>query len=195
MIMGVAIAAATGGAATAQPADSGEPEPTGGDEAGPTINRINLRVGGATTDANGKPTICLEVRTWSRLSVEACGTGAGVLHDADGSEMAHFRLMWQAWGRPVGGGWLAGRGGGGFAELQLGDDAPGFQFGDPDADRLSVAGPEATGSIAWMRPIGRGVELIVDGTLGAAWLPGAGALVVPHDRLAPFASFELGVGW
>ena len=37
----------------------------------PTENRINLRLGGSTTDSTGRPTICVDVRIWRGLGVES----------------------------------------------------------------------------------------------------------------------------
>jgi hypothetical protein len=158
-------------------------------------NRINLRVGGASTDTTGVPTICMEVRAVARLSVEGCGTGSGFLHSQSGGEMAHFRAKWQVLGRVAGGGKLRLHGGVGFAELQLDADRPGFDFGSPRGSRIETAGPEGSLSLSWLRPMGAGWELIANTTGGLAWLPYADELAAPQDRAQPFVSFELGVGW
>ena len=158
-------------------------------------NRINLRVGGASTDTTGVPTICMEVRAVARLSVEGCGTGSGFLHSQSGGEMAHFRAKWQVLGRVAGGGKLRLHGGLGFAELQLDADRPGFDFGSPRGSRIETAGPEGSLSLSWLRPMGAGWELIANTTGGLAWLPYAHELSAPQDRAQPFVSFELGVGW
>jgi hypothetical protein len=158
-------------------------------------NRINLRVGAASTDTTGVPTICMEVRAVARLSVEGCGTGSGFLHSQSGGEMAHFRGKWQVLGRVAGGGKLRVHGGLGFAELQLDADRPGFDFGSPSDSRIETAGPEGSLSLSWLRPMGAGWELIANTTGGLAWLPYANELAAPQDRAQPFVSFELGVGW
>jgi hypothetical protein len=158
-------------------------------------NRVNLRVGGASTDTTGVPTICMEVRAVWRLSVEGCGTGSGFLHSQSGGEMAHFRAKWQAFGHVVGGGQLRVHGGVGFAELQLDADQPGFDFGSPRGSRIETAGAEGSLSLSWLRPMGAGWELIANATGGMAWLPHADELATPQDRAQPFVSLELGVGW
>lgn len=158
-------------------------------------NRVNLRLGGASTDTTGVPTICMEVRAVARLSIEGCGTGSGFLHDQSGGEMAHFRAKWQVLGRVAGGGALRLHGGLGFAELQLDADRPGFEFGTPRGDRIETAGPEGSLSLSWLRPMGAGWELIANATGGLAWLPHAHELVTPQERAQPFVSFEIGVGW
>jgi hypothetical protein len=160
-----------------------------------TGNRVNLRVGGASSDTTGVPTICMEVRAVSRLSVEGCGTGSGFLHSQSGGEMAHFRAKWQVLGRMAGGGELRLHGGVGFAELQLDADRPGFDFGSPRGSRIETAGPEGSLSLSWLRPMGAGWELIANTTGGLAWFPHAGELAAPQERAQPFVSFELGVGW
>lgn len=158
-------------------------------------NRVNLRVGGASTDTTGIPTICMEVRAVWRLSVEGCGTGSGFLHSQSGGEMAHFRAKWQVVGQVVGGGQLRLHGGVGFAELQLDADQPGFDFGRPEGSRIETAGAEGSLSLSWLRPMGAGWELIANATGGMAWLPHADELVAPQARAQPFLSLELGVGW
>ncbi|NVB82192.1 MAG: hypothetical protein HOV81_27675 [Kofleriaceae bacterium] len=163
---------------------------------GPTTNRINMRVGAATSDTTGRPTICLDVRVWSGLGVESCGTGQGVIHDEPGSELAHFRGTWSLLSKTTGTGTGRLRGGIGWAELQVGVDHPGFHFGSPDKDdRGSVAGPEATLQGQWMVPLGAGVEAIASFTAGVAVFASADELIVPKDNVQPFASVELGIGW
>jgi hypothetical protein len=157
-------------------------------------NRLNLRVGGASTDANGRPTICLEVRAWSALSMEGCGTGAGVLHGEDGAEMAHFRAKWRVDRRVAWGGLLQTQLGFGLAELQLGDDDPGFRI-RPSGRRVEAAGPEVSASVQWLRPVTQSWELMVTTTAGAAWIPGAGDLVEARSQAQPFVALDLGVGW
>lgn len=159
-----------------------------------TQNRINLRVGAASTDSNGRPTVCMEVRAVSRLSIEGCGTGSGVLHSASGGEMAHFRAKWRLDSRPVRRGLLRTHAGVGFAELQIDADEPGFVV-NPGPGSVEAVGPEASLSLQWLRPMGRGWELLVNTSAGMAWIPGAGELAEPQSTVQPFVSFELGVGW
>ncbi|MBA3820210.1 MAG: hypothetical protein H0X17_15060 [Deltaproteobacteria bacterium] len=171
-------------------------EPGSGERAAPTSNRINFRLGGATTDDTGRPTICLDVRVIAGFGIESCGTGQAILHNDPGREMAHFRATWAFFERttPHGVGKL--RAGAGFAELQVGVDHPGFNFGDPDArDRGSVAGPEAVVQGQWLVPLGVGVEAVASMTAGVAAFAEADKLVVPSDSVQPFVSFEIGVGW
>src|SRR6185503_10989873 len=98
-------------------ADGEALEPGAATAVQPTPNRINLRLGAASSDSTGRPVICLDVRVWSGLGVESCGTGQGVIHDEDGTELAHFRATFSFLerGTPTGTGRL--RGGVGWAEL------------------------------------------------------------------------------
>jgi len=177
-------------------ADGEAPEPGAGERAAPTTNRINLRIGTASTDRTGRPTICLDARIIAGLGVESCGTGQALIHDDPGREMAHFRATWTILTRHTGQGTGKLRAGAGFAELQVGVDHPGFQFDSPDArDRGSISGPEAVVQGQWLVPLRGGVEAIASVTAGAAAFANADQLVVPQRTVQPFVGFELGVGW
>lgn len=167
----------------------------GGSNDKPVENRLSLRLGGATTDTVGRPTICADVRIVSGFSVEACGTGAQLLHDEPGREMAHFRANYSflEGALPRGRGLL--RGGLGFAELQVGEDDAGFDFEGPAGKRGSVSGPEASISAQWLLPIAGDFEMIANATAGAAVFRNADQLIEPQDAVQPFVSFELGIGW
>jgi hypothetical protein len=168
----------------------------GTSRATPTPNRLNMRLGSATSDDTGRPTICLDVRIVRGFGIESCGTGQGVIHDEVGSELAHFRGTWSFFehATPTGTGRL--RGGIGWAELQVGVDHPGFKFGDPDSvDRGSVAGPEAAVQGQWLVPLGKGVEAIASFTAGVAVFASADKLIEPRSNVQPFASVEVGLGW
>lgn len=158
--------------------------------------RINMRLGTASTDRNGAPTICAEVRVWADLNVESCGTGADILHNNDGPEMMHVRGLYEIYDRTTSRGRGGIRLGAGFAEMSVGDDKIGLEFGDPDAqDPISVAGPEAAVSAQWTMPLGKGLEAVGTFTGGVGYFAGARKLILPRDEIQPFASFEIGVGW
>jgi hypothetical protein len=185
--------------AAAAPARADEPietEPGTTNASAPTPNRVNLRLGNATSDSTGRPTICLDVRIWRGLGVESCGTGQGIIHDQAGSELAHFRATWSVYERATSAGTGRIRGGVGWAELQVGVDHPGFHFGEPDqVDRGSVAGPEAAVQGQWLVPLGKGIEAVASVTAGLAMFANADKLVTPQSNVQPFASLELGLGW
>jgi len=184
---------AWGGRADAQaPADDGV---AGDDAATPVANRFNLRLGSATSDSTGRPTICLDVAIVSGFGVESCGTGQGIIHDEAGSELAHFRANYTFVSRATPSGTGRLRAGIGWAELQVGVDRAGFRFSTPDVERGSVAGPEAAPPGQWLVPLAKGVEAIASVTAGAAAFANADQLVVPKNNVQPFVSFELGLGW
>ncbi|MCX5741009.1 MAG: hypothetical protein NT062_00760 [Proteobacteria bacterium] len=159
-------------------------------------NRVNLRIGGASTDETSRPTVCVDVSIVLGFAVESCGTGQGLWHHDEGTEMAHFRATYAFLERATAQGTGRLRGGLGFAELQVGVDQLGFHFGSPDpADRGSVAGPEASLQGQWLVPLGKGVEAIASLTAGVAMFSKANELVIPKSNVQPFVSVEVGVGW
>jgi hypothetical protein len=84
----------------------------------------------------------------------------------------------------------------GFAEVSVAADQVGFQFGDPDATKARRRpGPRRLMSAQWTRPLAGKAEAIATFTIGSAYVDGAPELVLPRDRVQPFASFEVGVGW
>lgn len=178
--------------ASAEPADGGPTDPS---DHPPIKNRFNLRIGGASTDDTGFPTICLDVAIARGFGVESCGTGQAILHNEPGNEMAHFRVHYSLLSGSLWKGTLHARGGLGFAEMQVGIDNPGFQFGSPDQDRGSVAGPEASFSAQWLAPLYKGVDFVVTGTAGLAYFARANELVTSRSDVQGFASIEAGLGW
>ena len=180
----------------------GEALPRDGETAGqatgpdPAGNRINLRVGNATSDSTGRPAICVDVSIVRGFGAETCGTGQGVIHDEAGTELAHFRGTFSFLSRRTTTGTARLRGGLGFAELQVGVDHPGFHFGEPDSvERGSVAGPEAVVQAQYLVPLGKGIEAIASLTAGVAVFANADKLVSPQSNTQPFVSGEIGFGW
>jgi hypothetical protein len=159
-----------------------------------TSNRLNVRLGGATTDTTSRPTICVDVRVVSGFGVETCGTGQGIIHDEPGRQMAHFRATWTALARATERGVGKLRIGAGIAELQLDADRPGFNFGRPGRDQ-SVAGPQAVVQGQWLIPLAGGTEVVTSVTAGVAAFAEADQLVIPQRNVMPFVSFEIGLGW
>ena len=156
---------------------------------------LDLRVGGDTTQGH-HPTICLAGFPLERLSIEACGTGSGVLHHDDAPDLAHFRARFtvlQAEGRSTDLALLAGAG---FAEVQRTADEPGFRFGEPtEPDPVEAAGPEVSASVQgryWFLPK---AYAIADVNAGVAAVPGAPAVLGHGGPAVPFASVTLGLGF
>ncbi len=176
------------------------PTPTDDGAAGevaatPVANRLNLRLGSATSDSTGRPTICLDVAIVAGFGVESCGTGQGVIHNETGTELAHFRATYSLFEKATPSGTGRLRGGIGWAELQVGVDHAGFRFDTPDVERGSVAGPEAALQGQWLVPLAKGVEAIASFTAGAAVFANADQLVIPKSNVQAFGSFEIGIGW
>ena len=159
-----------------------------------TDNRVNLRLGVASSDDNGRPAICLEVRTILQLSIEGCGTGSGVLHDSAGGELAHFRAKWAVDRRVFRGGVLQTQLGIGLAELQVDADQPGFVI-NPDPGGVEAVGPEASVGVQWLRSLSGGWEIIMNASAGVSWVPGASDLRGQPSSQQPFVGFEIGAGW
>ncbi|HUS32081.1 MAG TPA: hypothetical protein VMZ53_26460 [Kofleriaceae bacterium] len=193
-LVAVAVPAIAHADGEAMPTDDAAGDATRTDD--PAANRINLRVGNATSDSTGRPTICVDVRVIRGFAAETCGTGQGVIHDQAGTELAHFRGTFSFLSRRTSTGTAKLRGGLGWAELQVGVDHPGFHFGEPDTvDRGSVAGPEAVVQAQYLVPLGKGIEAIASLTAGVAVFANADKLVVPQSNAQPFVSGEIGFGW
>lgn len=155
----------------------------------------NFRAGAGSSSESGKPYLCLELAPFSFLAVEGCGTGSGILHDDDSAETAHFRtklrlanFLWRE-------SFLQPHVALGFAELQVGEDSPGFDFAGTGPDGVETAGPEAGVGIRMLRSLGSGIEFVGDVGVAYAWMPHAPELVEPRSRHQVAATFTLGVGF
>ena len=157
---------------------------------------VNMRAGASTTSDNYRPIICMEVLPTAELSVEACGTGSGILHDQPGSEVMHLRGKWKLQSWALSQSRLGLHLGIGFAELQQGRDKPGFVFGRPtDLDPVEVAGPEGSLSAQLVVPLPLGFEIISDLSAGLAWFQFAPELAEPMPRAMIFGDISFGFGW
>lgn len=179
--------------ASAEPTDDGDSGDSG--DHAPIENRVNVRFGKSSADTDGRPSVCLDVRVYWRFSVESCGTGQAIIHNDSGQEMMHVRANYSFTDFSLWKGTLHTRGGLGFAEMQVGKDNPGFQFGSPDDDRGSVAGPEAALSAQWLAPLYNKLDFVVTGTVGVAYFAGADELATTKSDVQGFASIEAGIGW
>lgn len=161
--------------------------------AGDMRNFGNLRAG--VTPRTQRPELCLEIAPLADLSLESCGTGSGFLHHDPEPELAHFRGKYRlrswttSWGR------IETHAALGFAELQIGDDSPGFQFGGTGSRGVETAGPEIGGSVRVLLPLTADFELLGEASTSAAWMPHAPKLVKPMSRFQPDASLTVGVGF
>lgn len=86
--------------------------------------------------------------------------------------------------------------GGGLAEVQHGQDAPGFVFGPARSpNQAEGAGPE--GSIAvklrgWAHPH---AYVSAELNAGAAWIPSAPTVIGATGPIVPFATGTIGLGF
>jgi len=159
----------------------------------PPRNYVNLGLGGSTGTRG--LVICAEVAPLSILAVSACGSGAGFLNDQTAPEVAHFRanvtlMSWQV--QSV---WLQPRLQVGFAELQVGEDAGGFDFVGTGSTGMSTAGLEGGAALRGLMPIYGGVELVGELSLGLAYFSHAPELLRPQSAWQPSATMTVGVGF
>ena len=172
----------------------------------PVRSFVELRVGAdAHVNASDnvwppRPYLCGELVPLARLSIEACGNGAGVIHQADVADFAHFRVRGSLYSSMVEDNLVDILLGAGFAEVQRAADQPGFRFGQADAGAVEAAGPEGSVSVKVRRDVGARLVGSLDANVGAAWIPGApevvGALTQdPVGPVIPFVSVTAGVGF
>jgi hypothetical protein len=157
-------------------------------------NFANVRVGGqSSTPAH--PAICLEAAPIELVSVEACGTGSGFLFRDQAPDFAHFRanLKLMSWQTPIG--FVQPRLAVGFAELQVGEDASGFDFTGTGPMGTETAGPEAGLSLRVLTPIVGGVELVTEVNASVAVFAHAPRLVQPQAVTQPTLGLSLGFGF
>lgn len=151
--------------------------------------------GNVPVDAVGaRPQVCAEVSPLAFLSIEGCGTGAGFLFEP-APEIAHFRakLRLTSWRTELG--WLEPQLAAGFAELQVGDDASGFDFLGTGPTGVETAGPEVGASLRWVTPLGADFELLADAVVSMAWFAHAPELTTSMSPLQPSATVSVGIGW
>lgn len=145
--------------------------------------------------AGARPQICAEVSPLDFFGIEACGTGNGFLFEP-GSELVHFRGKLRLASMTTSeAGTLSPHVALGFAELQVGDDGPGFDFFGTGATGVETAGPEAGASLRWSYPLPWDFEVIADASLALAWLPHAPALTTSMSPWQPSGAVTVGVGW
>lgn len=161
----------------------------------PPRTYLNLRIGGAVPFADERPEICLEAAPHRRFSFEMCGTGSGFLHHAPDPELMHARARLRLASIASRLGWFEPHLLAGFAELQVGDDDPGFDFTGPGRLGTETAGPEAGLALRWLTAIGDDWEAIAEASVSLAWLPHAPDLQRPESALQPTAQLSLGFGF
>ncbi len=178
-------------------ADAGEGVRFYGATARPERTFFDLRVGVMTAPGLGPEAmgqICGSVRPVRRLGIEACGNGAGVLHNRGGADFAHFRLKAEPWQQQINRTTWALSLAAGFAEVQRSADAPGFRFGEAGEGQVEAAGPEVAIGFSSRRKTGGGGHWVVDLTAGLAHIEGAPAVMDVSGPNVPFVGLTMGVG-
>ncbi len=159
----------------------------------PPRNYVNLTMGASTGTVG--PVICGEVAPLAVLAVAACGNGSGVLYDQGMAEIAHFRATFTPISWHLRELWFQPRLSLGIAEMQVGVDAPGFDFGGTGPTGMATAGPEAGAALRGLWPIYKGLEVVSELSLGLAYFSSARELVRPQSTWQPSATVSLGVGF
>lgn len=159
---------------------------------------FDLRVGldgRVNSEPQVHPNVCAEVSPLRRWSVEACGNGAGILHQSDGADMAHFRLRAAPFMRQFGRLGVQVMGGIGFTEVQRTADAPGFRFGAAQTEQVEAAGPEVSIGLKgryWITPHS---HVALDAVVGSAYIEGAPTVMGWDSPVVPFAALTTGMGF
>ncbi len=155
----------------------------------------NLRVGGAMGGGDGRPEICGEFAPLAFLSIEGCGTGAGILHNEPVNQATHFRAKVRLLRLAAGPVLLEPLLGAGMIELQVGRDDAGFRFSDVGPRNVETAGVEAMGALRALLPVGAGFELVSELSFGVGYTPEAPDLVLPMPEVPVFGGLTVGVGF
>jgi len=162
----------------------------------PPTSRVEFRLGAAQDAVGAGVEMCLQVSPIKRLAIESCGTAAGFLFaHADRPDLAHFRV--RLFGRTFAGlgGWLEPVVHLGFAELEIGEDAPGFVFNGVGANGNETAGPEAGMALRWRRKLAGAFAWQAELNGNLAYFAYADRLVSPQPIWLPSLSLTVGVGW
>lgn len=154
----------------------------------------DLRVGAQSIDGS-TPYLCAEGNPTAWFGIEACGNGQGILHQGQGFDMVHFRGRFRALHRELNRSDVDLLVGAGFAEVQRGEDAAGFRFGQQEPGSVEAAGPEASVSIKGRFYTTPGTYLVADINAGAAVIPGAAQVFGAGGPVVPFATATIGLGF
>lgn len=154
---------------------------------------VDLRLGATSTETWTQ--VCAAGYPFEMLAIEACGNGSGFLHAESAPEIAHFRGKARLLQHALGPVYLEPWVGFGFAELQVGADAPGFYFFDAGPTGVETSGAEAGGTLRAVLPLGAGFEIVGNVDVSVAYFPHAPQLVRPMSAWQPTVSADLGIGW
>ncbi len=173
------------------PADSGT---TDAKPPKPPRTYASMSVGGSTGSRGA--ILCAEVAPLSFLSISGCGNGSGFLHHDDAPDLSHWRINGTVYSFKTGALWLQPRVQLGFAEVQVGQDTPGFDFTSTNEAATSTSGIESGASLRALWPIRQsGFEVIGEVGFSVGYFPHAEALVRPQSTWIPSGSLTVGVGF
>lgn len=167
----------------------------------PPTHWLNVRLGASSSSAllefaiEIQPLSFLGDHFIAGLSFEARGAGNGFLQRSPDPEVTHFLLKQRLASWRAGAIWLEPQIGIGFAELQIGDDAPGFHFGGVGPKGVETAGPEGIVQLRMLYPISDDFELVGEVHLALAYFAHAPELVRPMPKLRPEIGVSLGLGF
>lgn len=164
----------------------------------PLVGRPLLELrGGLDSIGRGRvPQICGEVHVLPFLALDACGTGATWFHQQAADEMSHYRVEGTVPLLSDGRGEVLLQPGLGFAEVQAGNDAPGFRFETDAAPAANeAAGPEASLSVKGRLWLHEKVYGIAEANAGLAHIPAAPAVMGRGAPNVPSATLTLGLGF
>ncbi len=189
----------------AQPADAGAGNRMVLPRAADHRPTVELRGGfdarpAPASEGPASPFICGEFTPLRRVGLEGCGNGAGVLQNRDLSDFAHFRVRVTALQRTLGQWNVDVIPGVGWAEVQRGQDAAGFRFGEAEPGQVEAAGAEASMSVKGMVEVAGKLHGTIDLNAGAAIIPGAPEVLREGAQpgagpLLPYLAVTAGLGF
>lgn len=156
---------------------------------------FEMRSGLSNVGPADRPYICAEVKPLERFSFEACGNGAGILHQANVPDLAHFRgrgTVWQHERERWSGHGVIGVG---LAEIQRTADRPGFALTDEGPGAIEAAGPEISASAQGRYWMDERAYVVMDANVGVAWIPGAPSVIGRGGPVMPFLLVTAGLGF
>jgi hypothetical protein len=141
-------------------------------------------------------TVCIEALFVGPFSAQACGSGRGLLLDKRDAtpELTHYRARLRLAQASLGRLWLVPIVQAGMSELRAGAMEAGYLPGRGSSRQLAL-GPAAGAALQVLFPLGKGLELVGDIHLEAAWIPRADELPGPQEKLQPVLGATLGIGF
>jgi hypothetical protein len=157
---------------------------------------IVSRAGVSLSRAALTPTACIEALFVGRFSAQVCGSGRGLLLEKRDAtpELTHYRARLRLARASRGRLWLMPIVQAGMSELRAGTMDAGYLPGRGSSRQLAL-GPGVGVALQLLWPLGKGLELVGDIHLEAAWIARAGELGLPREELQPALGATLGIGF